>query len=64
MITGAWLQMREVNVMNALKAGMIALVLILSLALAACGATPKTTATPWNKAPMKDGLPWDAYHAP
>ncbi len=50
--------------MSVLKTGLILLVLVLSLTFAACGATPKTTATPWNKAPMKDGLPWDAYHAP
>lgn len=50
--------------MSVLKTGLILLVLVLSLIFAACGATPKTTATPWHKAPMKDGLPWDAYHAP
>jgi hypothetical protein len=40
------------------------LVLALSLNFAACGTTPKSTATPWNKAPMNDGLPWDAHYGP
>jgi len=50
--------------MSAFKGGLILLLLALSISFASCGATPKTTATPWNKTPMKDGLPWDAYHAP
>jgi hypothetical protein len=50
--------------MSALKAAWVVLLVVLSITFAGCGATPKTTPTPWNKAPMKDGLPWDAYHAP
>jgi len=50
--------------MSALKAALILILLVISVAFAACGTTPKTTATPWNKAPMENGLPWDAYHAP
>jgi len=50
--------------MSALKVGLMLLLLALSVTFSSCETTPKTTTTPWHKAPMKDGLPWDAYHAP